>query len=275
VADTHIMDDALDVMARRRAKGEQIPPNEHLRSCAVCREKLAFLSRFYALADEELRKPRFARIDEIVARQASRPKPIRLHAFHPSPDLATLGVVEPSILLAAQTVSEAGNATTTVATFVSERDHAIARVTRMSPGGTYAMTLVMPGDRSSGRLLISLAGASQPIPPLLTDETGSVEFTLDGQVVWDNLSVLALPPLAHFVLETPLTEGITLAAGKGSCLITDLKAGHHLVVQGIAGAGQVAVVSSSARTLTLPLSDASTIIPRPWGSEAREILVFP
>lgn len=275
MADTHIMDDALDSMARRRAEGEQIPPDDHLRSCAVCREKVAFLSRFYALAGEELRKPRFARIEEIMARQGSRPKPITLHAFHPSPDLAALGVVEPSILLAAQTISEASTAAVTVATFVSERDRAIARVTRVSPGGTYELTLVMPGDRSSGRLLISLAGASQPIPPLLTDQTGSVEFTLDGQVVWYNLSVLALPPLAHFVLENPLTDGITLAAGKASCLITDLNAGHHLVLRGIAGAGQVAIVSSSSRTLVLPLADASTIIPRPWGSEAREILVYP
>lgn len=275
MADTHIMDDGLDGMARRRAKGEQIPPNEHLRSCAVCRGKLAFLSRFYALADEELRKPRFAQIEEIVGLLGSHPKPITLYPFHPSPDLAALGVVEPSILLAAQTVSEAGTATVTVATFVSERDHAVARVTRVLPGANYELTIVRPGDRSSGRLLVSLAGAPHPIPPLLTDETGSAEFTLDEQIGWDDLSVLAMPPLARFVLENPLADGMRLTGGSAGCLITNLDGGHRLVVEGIAGAGQIAIVSSTARSLVLPLFDSSAIIPRPWGLEAREILVFP
>lgn len=275
MTDRHYTDDELDHMAREKEHAMYGGLRGHLRVCAACREKLSFLIDFYAMVGEELRKAPYPHIAEIITPVPSLARSFQLHHFRPSPDLASLGIREPSMLLAAQTVSETISAYVTVATYTSERDRALVRITKKAGSDEYQLNLVTPGDQPAGRALVSLAGTPKSIPPILTGEDGSSAFALDGEVAWESLTVLASLPIARVPVQTPLTDGLELADRNVSLLFSVLESGLRLTVRGTASVGHAALVSSSGRQQVVRLRDGIVAFSQPWDTDTGEILLFP
>ncbi len=275
MTDRHFTDDELDHMARQKGHGMHGALRGHLRVCVACREKLSFLIEFYAMVGEELQK---APDPQIAKLGSPAPLPVRsfqLHFFRPSPDLTSLGVREPSMLLAAQTVSETMGAYVTVATYASERDRALVRITRKAGSDEYQLNLVTPGDQPAGRALVSLAGTPTSIPPILTGEDGSAAFALPGEVAWESLTVLASLPIARVVVQAPLADGLELADRNVSLLFSVLESGLRLTVRGTASVGHASLVSSDGQQQVVRVRDGIVAFSQPWDTDTGEILLFP
>jgi hypothetical protein len=273
MTEPHFTDDQLDRLAREAVGGSASPPDEHLMSCQACKAKSEFLVAFYAQLEEELRKPPLAVIGEAMS--GTRRSAIRLHYFRPSPDLAPFGVVEPSMLLAAQTVSETHATPCTVATYVSETDRVVGRITRISGKGEYVIGLVSPGDRPPGERLVILAGPSDLPLSMVTDQDGSAAFHLSGDIAWENLSMLASPAIARFVVGRSLADGLELRDGSVRVNVTGIESGYHLCVHGTSSAAYLAIVLGGMQSEVLPLRNSAVVFSPTRGSEVKEILLFP
>lgn len=271
----HVTDDELDRMARQLADDASAPPDEHLNQCKVCSLKLSLLTEFYVKVQEELRKSPYPGISVLLSSQPVESRPIRLQYHRTSPDLALLEVAEPTMLLAAQTVSETGSSFSTVATFASETDRAIVRISRMSKVGMYELNLISPGDRTLGRALITLAGIPEPVSPMLTGEDGSSHFALGGQVDWESISILASPSIARFEIGRPITDGEELENRNVTLQLSRLEIGYRLGVQGAASAKHVVIISSDDHSTFLPLHENAAVFAASVDAVLKEILVFP
>lgn len=274
MSELHLTDDALDRLARR--PGEETDPesNAHLAACPACRRKLTFLSAFYAALGEELARTPFAKVEALASATAGTPRTFRLQYHRPSPDLASLGVVEPNILLAAETVGEPRSPFATVATYVSVRDHVLARVTRLRGPGDYELTVITPGEEPPGRMMVALAGTPVPRPPCLTAPDGSAQLRLEEGIAWDALTLVASPPIARFPIPEGFFEMTELAAGSISLVPARREQEFSLEVRGAPQVRFVAFIAPDGQYTVVSFQDAPVIVPRPWETLTREVLLF-
>jgi hypothetical protein len=188
-----------------------------LQTCDTCRRKLEVLRQFYVELAHTLREPEHLRIEELSKSQS--PNIIRLRAYHPQPDMSTMGADDHIHLLAAQTTTDTPAAIVLRATYASAKDKVLVRVLEDRVALQYQLYILSEEEAIRAHVLIGI-GTTASVEFIATNASGLAILPISETIDWPNVSIVVLTPVAVFEMREGLGSDAQLTSGSTELHVT-------------------------------------------------------
>lgn len=227
--DRHYSDGELDDRILTEEENGVVWADAHLLRCSECSDRYRFLKRFYDQFRLELGKKPHPRTAELAGslqpdhRLVLTPFRGHMRPAAGSPDNGLL-------LHAAQTVAEAENRYTSVATFALASTGVLARVVCDQQTGLYRISVLSENPDHRRFVLVGVGGPQGQTPLTATDSEGIATIRMESGLDWNAMYVVVITPSVTLHLSGGLPVSGSLSCGTVSVGIHSITAGVQVTL---------------------------------------------